>query len=153
MYVRAQDVEPAERRAYPSDLTDAEWLLLEPLLPVTTPRGQERIHSYRELINALLYRLSTGGTWRQLPHDLPPCSTVATYFGAWRDSGLLERIHTELRRACREVAEEREPTATAGILDSQSVKTSEVGGLRGDEGGKKGLGPHTPGGGQHRWAD
>ena len=94
MYVRAEAVGSRERRTYPSDLTDIEWLLLEPLLPVTTPRGQTRIHSYREIINALLYRLSSGCKWRELPHDLPPSSTVATYFGAWRDSGLLERIHT-----------------------------------------------------------
>jgi transposase len=70
--VRVADVVPQERRAYPSDLTDAEWLLLEPLVPETRPRGQRRVHSYREILNALLSRLSSGCTWRELPHDLPP---------------------------------------------------------------------------------
>jgi putative transposase len=153
MYVRVEEGACRERRAYPSDLTEAEWLLLEPLLPETKPRGQARVHSYREIINALLYRLSSGCKWRELPHDLPPYSTVATYFGRWRDSGLLERIHTELRQACREVVQEREPPFPAGILDSQSVKTTEVGGLRGYDGGKKSVGPQAAGGGQHRRLD
>src|SRR4051812_30423858 len=111
-YVPPPTAPPPPRRAYPSDLSDTEWLLIEPLLPTIARRGQVRIHSYRELLNAIFYYLAEGCRWRSLPHDLPPWPTVATYYYAWRDTGLLETIHTALRESCREVLAERaaEPT-------------------------------------------
>lgn len=137
-------------RAYPSDLTDVEWLLVEPLLPATRERGQPRIHSYREILNAIFYYLAEGCRWRSLPHDLPPWQTVATYFYRWRDRGLLEQIHTALREACRDVVAERETEPTAAILDSQTVKTSNLADEAGYDGGKKNQGAQTPPPGRHR---
>ena len=138
------------RRAYPSDLTDAEWVLIEPLLPETRERGQPRIHSYREILNAIFYYLAEGCRWRSLPHDLPPWQTVATYFYRWRDRGLLDAIHTALRETCREVVAEREAEPTAAILDSQTVKTSNLADEAGFDGGKKNQGAQTPPLGRHR---
>lgn len=149
-YVVPPTMPPPPRRTYPSDLSDEQWLLIEPLLPVTRPRGQTRIHSYREIVNALLYVLAEGCRWRSLPHDLPPWGTVATYFYAWRDNGLLDQIHTALREACREVVAEREAEPTAAVLDSQTVKTSNLAEDAGFDGGKTGAGAQTPPAGGHR---
>ena len=121
--------EPAPpRHAYPSDLTDAEWLLIEPLLPVTTPRGQPRIHRYRDLLDGILYVLRNGCIWAALPHDLPPYQTVYTYFRDWQMDGTWKRLHDTLMEADREVAG-RKPEPTAGILDSQTAKTTERGAI------------------------
>ena len=116
-----------DRRVYPSDLTDEQWALLDPLLPPAKPGGRPRRVDLREVANAMLYLLRTGCPWRSLPHDLPPWGTVWSYFRRWRDDGTLDRIHDELRGRVREAAgRDRQPSA--GCLDSQSVKTAEKGG-------------------------
>ena len=112
---------------YPSDLTDAEWALVEPLIPPAKPGGNRRHVDEREIVNALMYILSTGCQWRALPKDLPPRSTVHDYFDLWSWDGTLDRIHHALYVKCREQAG-REASPTAAIIDSQSVKAAEKGG-------------------------
>jgi transposase len=114
------------RAAYPSDLTDAEWERIAPLLPTPKPRGQPRIHPLREIFNAIRYVLRGGIAWRALPHDFAPWPTVWSYFRQWRDAGTLETVHEALRCQVRE-AVGRNPGPSAAILDSQSVKTTEKG--------------------------
>ena len=116
------------RRRYPSDLTDAQWARLEPLLPPIRPGGRPRAHPLREVIDALRYVLRGGIAWRALPHDYPPWQTVYHYFRAWRLDGTWERLNDELRELVR-VRAGRHAQASAGILDSQLVKTTEKGGL------------------------
>jgi len=115
------------REAYPTDVTDEQWALLEPLLPAAKPGGRPRSVDLREVVNAMLYLLRSGCAWRLLPHEFPPWGTVWTYFRRWRDDGTLDRLHDELRARVREAAgRDRQPSA--GCLDSQSVKTAEKGG-------------------------
>src|SRR5579872_7385032 len=94
------------RRAYPSDLSDSEWAVLEPLMPLEAPRGRPRDTSLREVVNSLLYLLRTGCPWDYLPHDLPPSDTVYGYMRQWEADGTLDRIHSSLRTQVR-VAEGR----------------------------------------------
>jgi putative transposase len=115
------------RRRYPSDLTDAQWARLEPLLPSVRPGGRPRAHPLREVIDALRYVLRGGIAWRALPHDYPPWQTVYHYFRAWRLDGTWERLNDELRELVRERAG-RHAQPSAAILDSQSVRTTEKGG-------------------------
>jgi transposase len=112
---------------YPSDLTDEEWKLIEPLIPPGKRGGSKRTVVMREVVNGLLYVLSTGCQWRAIPKDLPPKSTVYEYFDLWTYDRTLPRIHQALYEQCREQAE-RKPDPTAAIIDSQSVKSAEKGG-------------------------
>lgn len=112
---------------YPSDLTDEEWALIAPLIPPGKSGGGKRTVNLREVVNGLMYVLSTGCQWRAIPKDLPPKSTVYDYFDLWTWEGTLDRIHHALYAACREQAE-REASPSAAIIDSQSVKSAEKGG-------------------------
>jgi transposase len=114
---------------YPSDLTDQEWAQIAPLIPPARRGGNKRSVNVREVVNGLMYILSTGCQWRALPKDLPPRSTVHDYFDLWSWDGTLGRIHHELYTKCREAAA-REASPTAAIIDSQSVKSAEKGGPR-----------------------
>jgi len=113
---------------YPSDLTDAEWKLIEPLIPPGKRGGGKRTVVMREVVNGLMYILSTGCQWAALPKDLPPKSTVYDYFDLWSWDRALDRIHGALYVKCREAAD-REASPSAAIIDSQSVKSAEKGGF------------------------
>ena len=115
------------RRRYPTDLTDVQWEHLSGLLPAAKPGGRPRSVDLREILNAMLYLVRTGCPWRHLPHDLPPWSTVWSYFRLWRDDGTFKSLHDTLRAQIREAAgKHKDPSAAC--VDSQSVKTTEKGG-------------------------
>jgi putative transposase len=126
-----------ERRIYPSDVTDEEWEILEPLIPAAKLGGRPQEIERREIVNAILYVLRSACSWRMMPHDLPNWSTAYLYFRQWKQAGIWEQVNAVLRRDLR-VSLGREPEPSAAILDSQSIKTSSVrGDERGYDGGKK----------------
>lgn len=120
---------------YPSDLTDPQWALIEPMIPVFST-GRPRITSMRAVVNAILYVVRTGCQWRYLPHDFPPKSTVFEYYGTWRKNGVLTKIHDALRERVRKQEAPQRPRRTAA-MDSQSVPTSSGGEERGRDNAKK----------------
>ena len=113
---------------YPSDLTDEEWSLIEPLIPAAKRGGRKREVMVREVVNGVMFVLSTGCQWRYIPKDLPPRSTVHDYLTRWNHDGTIEKIHYALYVRCRETIG-REASPTACVIDSQSVKSAEKGGL------------------------
>lgn len=133
----------AVRRAYPSDLSDEQWRVLDPLIPRFHREAVYHYHERRVIVNAILYVLRSGCPWRSLPHDFPPYGTVHYYFRRWQREGVWDQVLEALRMQMR-VKEGREEQPSAGVIDSQSMKTSAVRGpAKGYDMGKKNLGTQT----------
>jgi putative transposase len=126
------------RNAYPSDLTDAQWRLIVKFIPRAKLGGRPRTSDLREIVNGILYLVRTGCSWRQLPHDFPPWGTVHFYYRCFRLDGTWQKIHDALRNKVR-LADGRKASPSAAILDSQSVKTTEKGGLTGTTRARKSM--------------
>lgn len=138
------------RKAYPSDLTDAEWEILEPLIPAISPEAVIVVHSRREIVNGILYVLRSGCPWRLLPNDLPAWGTVYYYFRTWRNQGIWDQVLETLRKRMRQ-KQGRNEEPSAAVIDSQSIKTSAVRGPeKGFDMGKKNLGTQTTRSGRYR---
>ena len=134
------------RTPYPTDLTDRQWKLIEPYVPKPRPGGRPARYSRREIVNAILYQTRNGCVWRALPHDLPPYRIAFHYFRLWQQDGTWDRVHDALRTKARQSAG-KTPKPTVAIVDSQSVKTTEQGGPRGADAGKKSRRPQAVRGG------
>jgi transposase len=131
--------EPIKRKRYPSDLTDAQWQLIERFIPKPSANATVQTIERREIVNAILYVLRTGCSWRQMPHDLPNGKTAHHYFRIWTKAGIWEPIMTHLRKQVRQKMG-RDPEPSAAVIDSQSIKTAPVrGSERGYDAGKKNL--------------
>jgi len=133
---RLKEIPPLKYTRYPTDLKDEEWAILEPLIPPPRPGGRPRTTDMREVVNAILYVLRGGIPWRMLPRDFPPWGTVYYYFRLWRITGVWEEMNRVLREKLRG-REGRDSTPSACIMDSQSVKTTERGGLEDTMGARK----------------
>jgi transposase len=128
------------RNAYPSDLTDAQWEVVQPLVPGLSPEAAYHVHERREMVNAILYVLRSGCPWRLLPHEFPAWGTVYYYFRRWQREGVWEHILQTLRMEVR-TKQGRDAQPSAAIIDSQSIKTSAVRGPeKGYDPGKKNVG-------------
>lgn len=131
-----------KRKSYSTDLTDAQWARLEPLIPPAKPGGRDRSANMREVVNAINYVLRTGCHWHLIPHDFPPSGTVYWYFWTWRKEGAWQRMHDALREQVRTHAE-RQTSPSAAIVDSQTVKTTEKGGLPASTGARRSRGANA----------
>lgn len=118
-----------DRRSYPSDVTDKQWELIEPLFPPAKPGGRPQTTDLREVVNGILYLVRTGCSWRMLPHDFPPWPTVHDYYWKYRRDGIWDQIHQTLHKSVR-VQAGRQASPSAAIIDSQSVKTASKGGIK-----------------------
>ena len=133
-----------KRNAYPSDVSDAQWEVLEPLVPALSPEAASHVHARREIVNAILYVLRSGCPWRRLSHEFPAWGTVYFYFRQWQREGVWDQTLRSLRIQVRK-KQGREAEPSAAIIDSQSIKTSAVRGPeKGYDAGKKNLGQETP---------
>lgn len=130
------------RKHYPTDLTDRQWARIARLIPPPKTGGRPRSVEMRDVVNAVFYVTRTGCAWRMIPHDFPPWGTVWFYFRLWRENGLWERMNARLREQVRRQAGRR-PEPRVAVIDSQSVKTSDRGGERGFDAGKKGQRPQA----------
>jgi transposase len=134
---------PGTRKAYPSDLTEAEWEKLEPLIPAIAEDATHVVYERKEIVNAIFYVLRSGCPWRMMPHDLPIWGSVYDYFRQWRQDGIWDEVLKTLRQEVRE-REGRKSEPSAAVIDSQSIKTSAVRGPdKGYDAGKKNLGAQT----------